>query len=308
MTKTTLELHPLCTLFPRLGDDDLHALAADIAAHGLRHPIVLHDGMVLDGGNRYRACLIAGVEPKFVEFAGGNLASYVISANLHRRHMTPGQMAAIVASAQDWANAHKQGGTGANQHRSEQTGNVAPLLTIADRAAQSGASERTQKMADAVAKADPELAKQVAHGDVSLPKALAKVKGKKDKAPASAKKKAPPSAQPAESEEAGHDLGDDDTAAELLVEMHADIERLTGLIKVAEADDLKAEAIKWRRMYDDAGRKQADAMDAVKRAEKREAWNKKQLMRCGKAVGETDPDKIPAAVEAFVRANGRLAA
>ena len=41
---------------------------------------------------------------------------------------------------------------------------MAPLSTVAERSAQSGASERTQQRADKVAKADPELAKQVAHG------------------------------------------------------------------------------------------------------------------------------------------------
>ena len=81
-----------------------------------------------------------------------------------------GQQAAIVASAQDWASAHKQGGTGANQHTG-QTGNVAGLQTVAQRAAESGASERTQRMADKVAKADPALAVQVGHGEVSLPQA-----------------------------------------------------------------------------------------------------------------------------------------
>ena len=35
--------------------------------------------------------------------------------------------------------------------------------------AQSGASDKTQRMADKVAKTDPELAKKVAHGEISLP-------------------------------------------------------------------------------------------------------------------------------------------
>lgn len=157
------ELHPLCTLFPRLSGAEFDALVADIKANGLRQPIVTHEGMILDGGNRYRACIEAGVKPTFQKFTGGNLVSFVLSANLHRRHMSPGQQAAIVASAQDWAKANIQG-------RNKVTGNVAGD-TIADRAKQSGASERTQRMADKVAKKSPELARKVAHGEVSLPKA-----------------------------------------------------------------------------------------------------------------------------------------
>lgn len=167
---SVMELHPLCTLFPRMAGAEFSALVDDIEANGLCQPIVTHDGMILDGGNRYRACLEAGIEPTFVEFEGDNLVSFVLSANLHRRHMSAGQQAAIVASAQDWGKAQTVG--------NPQLRNVAQLDTAKDRAAQSGASHRTQQMADKVAKADPELAKQVAHGEVTLPKAVAKVEGK----------------------------------------------------------------------------------------------------------------------------------
>lgn len=167
----TLELHPLCTLFPRIAGNEFDALKADIAANGLRQPIVLHEGFILDGGNRYRACMEIGVEPDAIEFDGGNLVSYVLSANMHRRHLSPGQQAAIVASAQDWATAQTVGKpNGATLHHS----------TVAERATQSGASVRTQKMADKVAKESPELAKKVAHGEISLPKAHEQISPKID--------------------------------------------------------------------------------------------------------------------------------
>lgn len=167
------ELHPLCVLFPRLTGGEFDALRDDIAANGLRQPIVLHDGMILDGGNRYLACLEAHVEPKFVQFDGDNLVTFVLSANLHRRHMTPGQQAAIVASAQDWAKAQSRGG----DRKSDQSATL-HFDRVEERAAQSGASIRTQKMADKVARKDPALAQKVAHGEVSLPAAARKVEGK----------------------------------------------------------------------------------------------------------------------------------
>lgn len=273
------ELHPLCTLFPRLSGAEFDALRDDIKANGLRTPIVLHGGMILDGGNRYRACVEAGVEPVFTEFDGGSLVSFVLSANLHRRHMSAGQQAAIVASAQDWAKAQPA-------HRpAEKECNVAPLTTVADRASQSGASVRTQKMADKVAKADPALAVRVAHGEVSLPKAVEQIEGKKAKS-------APEPAVEA------------DDAPDIVQELefaHAEIEKLTGEIQAAEADDLKAEAIKWRRSYEHAQRQQSQAMDRAKQATDREAWTMRQLRRCGKAVGQDDPSKVASAVEAMAR-------
>lgn len=171
----SLELHPLCTLFPRMTGPDFDALLVDVAENGLREPIVLHDGMILDGGNRYRACLTAGVEPRFREFDGENIVSFVLSANLHRRHLTPGQQAAIVASATDWARAHA---AGSNQyaHKARGPATLPDLSTVADRAAMAGASERTQRMADKVARESPGLAREVAAGNVSLPAAVEAIK------------------------------------------------------------------------------------------------------------------------------------
>lgn len=173
-----LELHPLCTLFPRITGAEFEALVADIKANGLREPIIIHDGMILDGGNRYRACIEAGVEPAVMKFGGGNLVSYVLSANLHRRHLSAMQSAAIVASAQDWANAQTVGGNGSNQHK-RQSGKSTELQTVASRQAQSGASDKTQRMADKIAKADPELAKALGRGEVSPSDAVEKVTGKR---------------------------------------------------------------------------------------------------------------------------------
>lgn len=286
------ELHPLCTLFPRLVGKEFDSLVGDIHANGLREPITLHDGLILDGGNRYRACLAAGVEPRFKRFSGDNLVTFVLSANLHRRHMTPGQHAAIVAAAQDWAKAQTRGGNGANQHgRSEQKCNVAPLQSAADRAATSGASVRTQKMADAVAKKSPELARQVAHGEISLPKAAAKI------APA----------KPVEKTEPANIEGP--TLAELVDELQRENETLRAVIAASEADDLKAEAIKWRRAYEHAKREQGVAMDNAAKCQNREKYAVSMVRRCGKAVGVKDPahtdlKDIARAVEVFAREAG----
>ena len=91
------------------------------------------------------------------------------------------------------------------------------------------------------------------------------------------------------------------TPADLVDELQAENTRLTALIKASEADDLKAEAIKWRAAYDRALASQSEAMDAAARSEKREKFTMRQLMRCGKAVGEDDVRNIAAKVEAMAR-------
>ncbi len=98
-----------------------------------------------------------------------------------------------------------------------------------------------------------------------------------------------------------------DDPATLLEEAQRELEQMTALLKVAEADDKTAEALKWRRMYDNALRQQSEAMEKAHKESKRHEATYRKLARCGKAVGETDPDKIAPAVEAFVRQHRRAA-
>ena len=60
-----MKFHPLANIFPLVEGPDFDELVADIREHGLHGPIVLHEGMILDGRNRLRACIAAGIEPTF---------------------------------------------------------------------------------------------------------------------------------------------------------------------------------------------------------------------------------------------------
>ncbi|MFE3691243.1 ParB/RepB/Spo0J family partition protein, partial [Streptomyces sp. NPDC059129] len=95
-----IDFHPTILLFPDLDEEDLHALADDIRAKGLLHPIVLDtDGRIIDGRNRLKACTIAGVEPAYTTYDGDDPSAYALSANVHRRNLTKGQIAMITAKA-----------------------------------------------------------------------------------------------------------------------------------------------------------------------------------------------------------------
>lgn len=294
------ELHPLCTLFPRVTGAEFDALVSDIRDNGLRQPIVLHKGMILDGGNRYRACEAAGVTPHFAEFDGGNLVSFVLSANLHRRHMTAGQQAAIVASAQDWSKAQQRGGDRGNQHTVAKVADTT-LATVERRAATAGVHRATQINADKVVKADPELGAQVARGEVSLPEAVERVTGKRPGKKPSFSIAQAPAPEPANDADTGQSLD------ELIEEIQRENDQLRAQLTAMEADDTKAELRKALLQRDHAVRQQSEAMDKAVREQKAHAFKHRQLMRCGKAVGEDDPDKIAPAVEAFVRQYRKVA-
>jgi hypothetical protein len=292
-----LLLHPLCTLFPRLGAAEFDALADDIAAYGLREPIVLHEGMILDGGNRYEACMAAGVDPRFVEFSGPSPVSFVLSANLHRRHLSAGQQAAIVASAQDWAVAHPAHRVSSDKEGCSTAPLSEPLSTVAGRAAQSGASERTQQLADKVAKADPELARQVAHGEITLPKAVEQVTGKNPNARTPKRD---------ESEPARTENGDEaEINTTLLKDLEAadkQVRDLTATVKSLEADDRAAEIIQLQERCLGLEGVNRQLNTTLNEAKKDAQYWRNRFMELGALVGEKNPAKVKAAVVAAIKA------
>ena len=87
--------HALADVFPLIAGADFDGLVADIKAHGVREPIWLFDGQVLDGRNRYRAALAAGVECPTRTYDGADPVAFVISANLKRRHLNQSQRAMV---------------------------------------------------------------------------------------------------------------------------------------------------------------------------------------------------------------------
>ena len=92
-----MELHEAANIFPLLEGAELEALAADIKEHGLIEPVHLYQSKILDGRNRYLACQKAGVQPRFVDYAGDDPFRFVISLNLKRRHLNESQRAVIAA-------------------------------------------------------------------------------------------------------------------------------------------------------------------------------------------------------------------
>lgn len=92
-----MKAHEYASLFPMMSDAEIESLAQDIKEHGQRDPIITLSGEILDGRNRYRACEIAGMEPWLKAYQGDDPLSYVISHNLHRRHLTESQRGLIAS-------------------------------------------------------------------------------------------------------------------------------------------------------------------------------------------------------------------
>lgn len=157
-----MEPHEYANLFPMLPDTELQELANDIKAHGFRKqfPIIALEGKILDGRNRWKACQIAGVQPLIEEFSGDDPLSFVASANLTRRQLTPSQKAMIAesfAAMRVGQNQHsKEGPPGGEPSRREAAKVFGVGTTSIDRA-------RVVKT-----KGTPELAAAVESGEITV--------------------------------------------------------------------------------------------------------------------------------------------
>lgn len=92
------DVHEAANLFPIIDDDNLKALAEDIRIHGQQEPIWMFEGQLLDGRNRVIACAMIGRDPIRKEWKpqpGETPATFVMSRNVHRRHLTASQRAAV---------------------------------------------------------------------------------------------------------------------------------------------------------------------------------------------------------------------
>ncbi len=93
-----MEFHEAANIFP-LDEESLGELADDIRANGQQVAIETLGGKIIDGRRRYLACERAGVKPRFREVQTDDPVAYVVSLNLHRRHLTVGQRSMCAAKA-----------------------------------------------------------------------------------------------------------------------------------------------------------------------------------------------------------------
>lgn len=167
-------VHPAAELFPMMSDDELQLLAADIKANGLQQPVVMFGARLLDGRNRWRACEIAGVEPRAKDWNGKDAVAYVRSLNLFRRHLTAAQRAALAVKAEPVyaeaaAEKQKEEGRKAGRGKKKPSGGNRPKdsgRALSQAAKETGASLDSAKTMKQVAKAAPEVVELVQRGQV----------------------------------------------------------------------------------------------------------------------------------------------
>lgn len=157
-----MNYHPYSEILPLLDRERLEELVADIKENGLREPIWLYEGKILDGRNRFAACLIAKVKPTYRKYTGTSPLAFVISLNIHRRHLSESQRSMAAAKIATI--------THGGDRRSDQAANL-PTVTQAFAAKALNVSERSvrsaRKIIDEGSKA---LQKAVENGEIAVSK------------------------------------------------------------------------------------------------------------------------------------------
>lgn len=92
----TYTVHSAAALFPLLPPSIYEDLVADIRKHGIRQPVLVFGTEIVDGRNRVRAGLEAGVHIPIEQITDEEtIYEIAASANLHRRSLVPSQRAYI---------------------------------------------------------------------------------------------------------------------------------------------------------------------------------------------------------------------
>lgn len=155
------EQHPLSSAFPGMSQEQFKELIDDIDLNGLREPIVIFDNKILDGWHRYQACQELNVaRPLMVAYEGDDPVGYVLSKNLHRRHLDAGARAIIIARLVEW-----QEGAGKPSRSLTKYGN---FTTLDQAAALAGVSKSTIQKAKKAVRAIDEVQQAVVSGQISV--------------------------------------------------------------------------------------------------------------------------------------------
>lgn len=158
-------IHPAAELFPMMSETEFQEMKEDIRLHGQSDDILMWNGQLLDGRNRLRACTELGIEPSWIELELSlDPVVWVLSHNLHRRHLTTSQRAMVADKLAILL-------FGDNQHKKEGASIDAP--SQAEAAEKMHVSRKSVQRARKVRKtASKKVIEAVERGEMSLNAAL----------------------------------------------------------------------------------------------------------------------------------------
>lgn len=164
-------VHPAASAFPLIQGGEYEALVSDVRNNGLRESIWTDKNqMILDGRNRLRACLDAGAIPRFRVYDGDDPIGFVVSMNIHRRHLDESQRGMIAARLATLPKGVRSDSSIGLSGKTQSE--AAALLNVGDATVKRGRAVLERGV--------PELAEAVDRGDVAISRAAEIAKLPKD--------------------------------------------------------------------------------------------------------------------------------
>lgn len=171
--------HELAEFYPMQDAARYAELVDGMRKSGYRNefPIVIFEGKILDGRNRYRAAIEAGIEPYMVQFSGDDPIDFVIQANSNRRDLTKDQRGAIGLALVKYKNEQgkknmvaggKIGAEITNRGLVNSPNPVIPINARREAAALVGVSENTMRAVIQIEKEQPTLIEKIARGEMTV--------------------------------------------------------------------------------------------------------------------------------------------
>lgn len=179
-----LKFHEFADIFPMLGSNPeiQRAFVKDIQENGLLEGIILYEGKILDGRNRYYTCKSLGIDYRATPFIGDreDALKHVLSKNLYRRQLTPSQLAVVGLKLFEEYKLDTKVGVSLAPGEPKRD-------SLKEASKASGASKGSIGKAAKIKRESPDLLKEVAEGNVSINKAHKQVSKPEPAAPAKPK-------------------------------------------------------------------------------------------------------------------------
>lgn len=152
-----LQAHQFAEIFPLIEGGAYLEFVEDVRLNGIREPITLYEGKILDGRNRHRAATELDVECPTETYDGNDALGFVISLNVKRRHLDESQRSMVAAAVETLKPGRP--GKDANLHDISRD-QAAAMLNVSTRSVASAKAVREKGV--------PELVAAVESGKVSV--------------------------------------------------------------------------------------------------------------------------------------------
>ncbi len=170
-----MKFHPVCMMYPDMPEEEFAGFRDSIRDRGQKHACRMFGDQMIDGKNRYRACIELGIEPRLEQWDGKeeDLIDFVTDENENRRQLTASQRGAVAATRKKLIESmippqpKEADGRFANSSKTDSH----PRNSRKEAAEKHNVSEEYVRSAERIQEQSPETFEKVKQGEISIPQA-----------------------------------------------------------------------------------------------------------------------------------------